>query len=517
MRLTTEMENGGSSEGKSVGGTGRKLAYGSALRVASLGATGLVSVLIMPFVVRSLGDRLYGIWTLVATFVGYYGLLDLGLSGAVSRFIAGALGSEDEEQCNRVFNTALMVFSAIAVVLVVFGSAVAALAPLFCRSPDDAALFWRVILILTFSLALGFPLKVFIGALEAHLRFDSTAALELLSLSIRTALVIATLLCGYKVVGLAWATFFAGIPSAVLYVYLSHRNLPFLRIDRKYWSRATAKSLFSYSAFSAILQLANIIRFDVDALVIAAYVSLAAVTHFRIASALVQNFLGLITAIVGVFSFVFSRQDGARDFEAIKKTFFFATKISACVSSFVGFGLIAWGKPFIARWMGPQYLDAYPCLVILVLGYIFALWQTPSVSLFYGISRHKVFAIFTCAEALANLLLSLLLVRSYGIFGVAFGTFLPMVLVKLLIQPLYACHVLSVCYTDYLCRMGKTLALIAGSLVVPFLLSAHFASPDYKSLFALGIASMLCYSLPLMIYEFTPAERTMLQQAIFPR
>src|ERR1700688_3717326 len=97
----------------------QRLALGSTLRVVSLVATALLSLVMMPFVVRSLGDRMYGMWSLVATLVGYYGLLDLGLSAAVSRYLAAALGVGDEDQCNRVFNTSLRIFSALGGVVLV--------------------------------------------------------------------------------------------------------------------------------------------------------------------------------------------------------------------------------------------------------------------------------------------------------------------------------------------------------------------------------------------------------------
>ena len=69
--------------------TARKLARGSMLRFLNLVAATLVSILIMPFVVRMLGDRLYGLWTLVAALIGFYGVLDLGLSRATTRYLAG--------------------------------------------------------------------------------------------------------------------------------------------------------------------------------------------------------------------------------------------------------------------------------------------------------------------------------------------------------------------------------------------------------------------------------------------
>ena len=85
-------------------------------------------------------------------------------------------------------------------------------------------------------------------------------------------------------------------------------------------------------------------------------------------------------ASVGFFPAVFSRQEGAANFEGLKKTYFFATKVTTCIASFVGFGLIAWGKPFIRAWMGPEYVDAYPVLVVLTAGMIVALSQATSPS-----------------------------------------------------------------------------------------------------------------------------------------
>ncbi|PYU29986.1 MAG: hypothetical protein DMG31_14985 [Acidobacteria bacterium] len=76
----------------------RTLVSGSLTRVIDTIWTALVSLLIMPFVVHALGDRMYGIWTLVATFAGYYGLVELGLSQAITQYLSRSLGSLDTEE-----------------------------------------------------------------------------------------------------------------------------------------------------------------------------------------------------------------------------------------------------------------------------------------------------------------------------------------------------------------------------------------------------------------------------------
>ncbi|HEX9812774.1 MAG TPA: hypothetical protein VGA88_11925, partial [Burkholderiales bacterium] len=88
---------------QSSSGRGGLLVRGSLLRVSLLFANVAVAFYLMPFIIHSIGDRWYGMWTLVGTFMGYYGFLDLGLSIATQRFLAGALGRDDSESVNQVF------------------------------------------------------------------------------------------------------------------------------------------------------------------------------------------------------------------------------------------------------------------------------------------------------------------------------------------------------------------------------------------------------------------------------
>jgi O-antigen/teichoic acid export membrane protein len=116
------------------------------------------------------------LWALVGTFIGYYGLLDLGLGNAVSRYIAGALGKGDREECARVFSSALQLYMTLGAVVVAISVVLAFLSPLLAHSPSDAALFWKVILILGFSVALSFPVNVYGGLLSAELRMVADTA-----------------------------------------------------------------------------------------------------------------------------------------------------------------------------------------------------------------------------------------------------------------------------------------------------------------------------------------------------
>jgi O-antigen/teichoic acid export membrane protein len=495
----------------------RKLASGSVLRTANVLATALVSILIMPFVVHAMGDRMYGAWALVAAIVGYYGTLQIGLTPAINRYMARALGAQDHEECNRVFNTALRLLTIVGGVALVITAVLAFMAPLFEKNPADAAILWKLIVILGVYTSLLFPARVLQGTLEAQLRYDRTALIDLFSLVLRSGLLILILLRGYKIVALALVTSVSGLPAIFLYMYFISKELPFLRLDSKYWSSETSRRLFSFGIYSFVASIADVIRFRVDALVVASYVGLAAVTHYRIGSTLTQFFIGMMEALAGFFPAVFSRQEGAANYEGLKRTYFFAIKVTTCIASFVGFGLIAWGKPFIRAWMGPAYGDAYPVLVVLTAGLIVTLSQSPSPQLLYGLAKHKYTAYANSIEGIANLILSIIFAKRYGMIGVAIGTLIPMLVFKLFVQPVYVCRLANIPYGEYIQRFAKTLIAVAAALVLPLLLTLKFAAPSYKVLFPIGILSAILYAVPLWLFEFSQAETNMLTRAVWPR
>ncbi|HEV2115207.1 MAG TPA: oligosaccharide flippase family protein, partial [Terriglobales bacterium] len=349
----------------------RQLTAASAFRILSFFVTTAVSLLMMPFIVHTLGDRMYGLWALVATLLGYYGLLDFGLTPAVCQHIAAALGRGDREACNGVVAASLRFFLVVGVLVLLLSGVVAACAPWFARRTADAALFSQIILILGVSTALSFPSRVFTGFLIANLRYDLMVGAELVALALRTCLILSVLLLGHGLVAMAWAAFAGGLTAMLLQAGLALRKYPWLRLRLTSPSPGLTRSLASYSVFSFAGQLSDRLRFQADPLVVSMFVGLAAVTHYRIAGTLAQQFIVLTVAVTGVFAPLLSRLYGARDFEGMRATFFVATRISICVATFLGFGLIAWGRPFILRWMGQAYLDAYPPLVILTLAITF--------------------------------------------------------------------------------------------------------------------------------------------------
>ena len=474
---------------------GHKLLSGASLRVVYFFTQLLVTFFLSPFVIHSLGDRLYGFWVLIGTFIGYYGLLDFGLTTAVNRYIAGALGSDDNREVKKVFNTAFPIFMGIGCVVLFVTSTVAFVAPWILSDPGEIPLFRSVILILGVSVAFDFLARIFIGTLQAQFNFHIIIYVQIVTLLVRSLLVFLALIVGYQILALAWITFLTGTVSNIAYYFYATKKMPALRFERKSFNRGMATRLFSYSFFTVISLAANQLRFHADAFVIASSLSLVSVTHYSIASNLIKYFHQFIGSVMAVFTPLFSRQEGLKTHDEIKGTLYFATKISVAISSFICFGMIAWGRPFIERWMGYNFLDAYPCLVVLALGILPFLCQTPAHSFLFATSKHQYLALLNSIEGVLNLALSFVLVRYYGILGVAMGTFFTISISKLVVFPVLFSRMSSFLYFEYMKNLLSYTVRCCMSLVVPWVITFFLVSADYIHLALVASLSALSYAL----------------------
>ncbi|MBL4903600.1 MAG: oligosaccharide flippase family protein [Desulfocapsa sp.] len=490
-----------------------KLLSGATLRVIGFTIQILIAFFLSPYIIHTLGDRMYGFWVLIGTFIGYYGLLDFGLSTAVNRHIAGALGAKDDNTIRKVYSTAMPIFFGIGCIALLITVIIVIVSPWILTDPEEIPLFRAVILILGFNMAIDFLARVYIGTLQAQMNFHIVSFVQIAASLVRATLIVMALTAGYKILALAWISFFTTLASNMVYYYYARKKLPTLIFDIKSFSRSTATTLFSYSFFMMISQVANMLRFQVDVFVIASFLSLSAVTHYSIASTLVNYFNQLLGTIMSVFNPLFSQQEAAKEHEEIKETLFFATRISVAISSFVGFGMVAWGSPFIERWMGLEYQDAYPCLVVLVLGVLTFLWQTPAHSYIYATSKHKFLAVLNIIEGISNLLLSLVLVRYYGIFGVALGTFFSLSVSKLIVFPIYFAKVSSFLYAEYMKQLLLYVIKCGVALVVPFVITSFWIAADYAHLILVGLLSALFYALFSWVILLSKADRKILISA----
>lgn len=478
-----------------------KLARGSSSRVLQLCLTSMIGFVLTPFVVRSLGAEQYGMWALAYGFIGYFSILDLGMSASVFTHMCYALGAGNEEECRQIYRTGMAIFGGSGLVALIVTLVLALGVAQFYHA--HGSMLAAVILIAGVAASIGFPMRVPFGVLNAGSHFDITAGLFMLAAILRLIGTVAVLRAHYGVIALSAVSLTASVITGLIALILVKRKFPFIYIlERPRLEKNMTGKLFKFAFPVLFGQLADRVRLQTDTLTVSFFLGLTAVAHYNIATTLAMYYVDGIAAIVGVLSSVLSMQKGANDTIGLRQSIFGGTRVGIVASGFILFGIIAWGQPFIARWMGRDFLDAYPILVVLAIAMFLDNSQSTSVNALYATMNQKSYAVLNVSEAAANLALSIVLAKPLGMMGVALGTLIPCMVVRIFIQPLVVQRRVGIPVTEYFRVSAATTARVLICLIAPAIATHMLVGPSYPSLILTGAVSLILFALPIWRFEF---------------
>jgi O-antigen/teichoic acid export membrane protein len=390
----------------------------------------LVAFFLMPILNGALGNDRYGIWSLVESLLAYLVLLDFGIGASVVRFVARFEAIRDYDKVNRVFSTSICVFLAAGLLAMGLAVGLAFLVlPCFDKIPAELAPEARwLLIILGMNLGLGLPLKVFSCLLDALGRYPIHNAARIGSLLVRTSLLLVVAWSGGGLVPLAWVIMGCNLLEYGTLSLFAWRYMPELRFSFSLADRETLRTMRGYSVDAFLAMIAGRISFQTAAIVIGAFLGSTPITFFAIASRLVEYSKDSFRAITQCLTPAVSVLEAHGDQAGIQRVLFNATRYALWMVLPVQAGLMTLGEPFLRLWMkhDPHIAEnSHLPLLILAAPLVLALPQMVAARILYGVGQLRWFARAALAEALVNLLMSLVLVVPLGIEGVALGTAVP--------------------------------------------------------------------------------------------
>src|SRR5438552_179975 len=132
----------------------------------------LVGIFLSPYILHRLGDSAFGIWVLIFSVTGYYGLFDLGIRSSVVRYVSKAKATKDPDYASRVVSTSLLTYSCVGIVTFLVTLALSEhIDRLFHIEPQFHTSARWLLFIVGSAVSLGFPLGISGGMLEGLQRF----------------------------------------------------------------------------------------------------------------------------------------------------------------------------------------------------------------------------------------------------------------------------------------------------------------------------------------------------------
>src|SRR5437868_10953102 len=79
----------------------------------ALGINVAVGIFLSPFILHRLGDAAFGIWVLIFSVTGYYGLFDFGIRSSVVRYVSKFKAVADAQEIAKLVNTSLFSYACV--------------------------------------------------------------------------------------------------------------------------------------------------------------------------------------------------------------------------------------------------------------------------------------------------------------------------------------------------------------------------------------------------------------------
>jgi O-antigen/teichoic acid export membrane protein len=407
---------------------------------------GLVTwFLLTPFILHNLESSLYGLWVLVGSVVAYGSLLDFGIAGAITKYVAEFQAKGQLEGAKGLVATALALYAVLGLIATL---ASIVIAPAFPRLFNVAAEQSKTAIWLFMLSGFGMGIAILSASTTAVLRglqrFDLMNILGVITTLLSALATIAILLLGGGVIGLVSITIVVIVLMQIPAVWLIYRIAPELRFGLASPNRKMLRTVTSFSSSIFLINVGGQLESKTDEIVVGAFLPVSAVTPYNLARKLstlpqmiTDQFLSLLMPMASELS---AKNDQVR----LRSLYLISTRLTLGTFLAIGICLVILAGPILTVWVGEEYAEYAYLVLILTLASFIDIPTWPAGFVLQGMARHRFTAIMTLCSGIANLALSLVLVQRIGLMGVALGTLIPTTIVSLGFVLPYAIRVIGV-------------------------------------------------------------------------
>jgi O-antigen/teichoic acid export membrane protein len=400
-----------------------------------------------------LGQRTLGIWDFAWSFVSYFGLVQLGMGGSISRYVARYRANQDTPGLNQSVST-IAIFQRSVGWLALLMAILSAwwILPIFAtRLNNDLGTARWVLLFLGTEIALTISLSVYGAVVVGCHRWDLHNSVSAIAYALVAVGMIVVLLLGGGLPALALVHCVIMVGAEVVRWQVSKRVCPELRIERSFASWTDFKEQARYSAKTLIPSISNLLSNQALSLLITGFLGPASLAVFSRSRGLMTTLQTLAVKFGMIVVPTASALQAKDDKLALRYTLMSTPAIisSLVLPVLITMGIL--GDQLIRLWMGESYV-LRGLVPILCAGTYATLVQEPVWSLLSGMNSHGRIALGKLIAALLSaLLLSIgLWWFHWGLLGAAVCFALPQLVVDGLFIPWYACRILDVSKRQFL-------------------------------------------------------------------
>ena len=401
-----------------------KILKNTAYNTLGRGWSTLVALFLTPYIIHRLGVERYGIWAFVSAIVGYFGLLDFGISSSFVRYIAQFNAKKDIRSINELVNTGFVFYA-------LFGMAVFLLATRFMH---PLAVFFKIPGALMPEAIFVFLTGIFIFMCSNAISPFTAVQTGLQRMDIQNNLAIAVSLPniagtvyvlekGYGLPGVMVVMLCIFLLNSIASVIIAFRLLPGLEF--RPFTACTKKMmvcLFNFGSRFQLARISGVVTSQTDKMLITYFFTVGMVTFYQLGSSLVSYSSSVAALLVAALMPAFTELATTGSRAELLEAYFRSLKYLGFVIVPVFFFLILAAPQILFMWVGLGYGKSVAITRILAVGFFLNTLAQVSASVCIAVDKPGLMARASVIIIVLSVGLSLVLLKLFGFNGVAWGS-----------------------------------------------------------------------------------------------
>lgn len=397
----------------------------------------VISLVYTPWMINKIGVSDYGLYSLVGVFLSYF-MLDFGLAGTITRFVAKYRAEGNEEKIANILGLTAKVYFVLDVII--FGVLFVLyffLSNIFGGLTSEELERLKVLYCIAgiFSV-LSFLFKPVSGVMMAYEYFVENKLLDLVVRVGTVVFVIVMLLLNGNVFHLVFITGFVGFLAAFIrYIVLLRKSK--LKINWRYFEKGELVVLLSFSGWILLVQIAQLLRINLVPTILGIYSNTTEISLFSVGKNLEGMVYTIAAALNGLFLPTVSRMVQSKDRNGIMELMIKVGRIQLFIVFLIFSGFCVFGESFINLWVGELFHASYYVFILLVFVNILSLTMQIGMDLVFAENKIRHTATRVLVSSIIGLVLSFIVAPKYGAVGCAAATGFALVLTQILYVQFY--------------------------------------------------------------------------------
>ena len=386
-----------------------------------------------------LGTEFIGLTGTLGNILGYLNLAEFGITASVGYFLFKPLQTNNHQEIQEILSVLGYLYNRIGIIILIGGMIISLFFPfIFSNANLDLGIIYFAFYSFLGSSLIGY----FINYRQTLLSADQKnyiVAIYFQSANILRIILQIYLAYYYKNLYI-WVgiEFLFGIIGCIILNWKINKEYPWLHVEKKSGRYLIKKypEIITKTKQVFIHKIKDFVLVKSDELFIFLFVSLKMVAFYGNYMIVISKLISLFYSITGSIGASIGNLVAEGDKDKMMKVFWELTTIQHTVAAILCFALYSFLEPFIAHWLGAEYIMDHLILILLIL-YIYITNSRQSVDGFnfahglYG----DVWSAW--AELIINVTITIVCGLKWGIIGILIGKLASLVPIIVIWKPYY--------------------------------------------------------------------------------